>query len=94
MQPVDTGGPIIGRHDLSKYSLSLGDSTGPRIWYLDVFESDTLFVDAVLRGKACTPLVVSSMWGRMAFQADSEGIFLVGKLVNEVTGVTPEREVV
>ena len=30
----------------------------------------------------------------MTFQADSEGVFLVGELVDEVAGVTPEREVV
>lgn len=50
-------------------------------------------MEAVLRCKACT-FLVSSLRGRVAFQADSEGIFLVGKLVDEVTGVTPEREVV
>lgn len=53
----------------------------------------TLFVEAILRCKACT-LLVSSMRGRVTFQANSEGVFLVGKLIDEVAGVTPEREVV
>jgi hypothetical protein len=95
MQPMDTGGTIVGCHDLSKYLLRLGDSTKPGIGYFNVLESEvavTLFVEAVLRCKAGT-LLVSSLRGRMAFQADSKRVFLVGKLVDEVASVTPEREV-
>jgi hypothetical protein len=92
---VDTGGPIIGCHDAREYSLCLGNGAEAGVWYLDVLESDravTLFVEAVLRRKTCSLLVPSERG--VAFQADGEGVFLVGKLVDEVTGVTPEREVV
>lgn len=96
MQPVNTGGPIVGRHDLSEYSLRLGDSPWAGVWNLNVLESEgvvALFVEAVLRRKACA-FLVSSMRGRLTFQADGKRVFLVGKLVDEVARVTPEREVV
>lgn len=52
-----------------------------------------LFVETVLRCEAGT-LLLSSVWGELALKANSERVFLVGKLVDEVAGVTPEREVV
>jgi hypothetical protein len=67
MQPVHTGGPIVGRHDASEYSLCFADSAWAWVWNLNVLESEfamTLFVEAVLRRKACT-LLVSSMPGRV-----------------------------
>ena len=59
MQPVNTGGPIVGRHDLSKYSFCLANGTGPRIRYLNILEPEvvTFLVDTVLRYKPCTLLV-------------------------------------
>lgn len=53
----------------------------------------TLFVEAVLRRKAGV-LLVAALRGKLTLQADGERVFLVGKLVDEVAGVTPEREVV
>jgi len=37
---------------------------------------------------------MSSMRGKLTLEADGERVFLVGKLVDEVAGVTPEREIV
>lgn len=51
----------------------------------------TLFVEAVLRRKAGV-LLVAALRRKLALQADGERVFLVGKLVDEVARVTPERE--
>lgn len=96
MQPVDTGGPIVRRHDASEYSLCLADSAWAWVWDLDILESEfavTLFVEAGLRRKAGV-LLVSAVRRSVALEADSEGVFLVGELVDEVAGITPKREVV
>lgn len=96
MQPVDTGGSIIGCHDSSENLLCLGDGSGSRVWDLYVLESEltvALFVEAVLRREAGV-LLVTAMQRELTLQADGERVFLVGKLVDEVTSVTPEREVV
>lgn len=96
MQPVDTGGPIVGRHDPGEEPLCLADSTWTRVWDLNVLKCEgalALLVEAVLRCEAGT-LLVSSMRGKLAFEANGKRVFLVGKLVDEVAGVTPEREIV
>lgn len=96
VQPMNTGRSIVGCHDSSEYLLSLGDGSWARVWDLNVLESElavTLFVEAVLRREASV-LLVTALRRELALQADGERIFLVGKLVDEVAGVTPEREVV
>jgi hypothetical protein len=52
-----------------------------------------LFVEAVLRRKAGV-LLLAALRGKLTLQADGQRVFLVGKLVDEVAGVTPKREVV
>lgn len=100
MQPVNTGGPVVGRHYGSEYLLSFGDGSRSRVGYLNVLLPDgsgSLLVQAVL-GLEAGPLLLASMFGEVAFferiaQSDAEGVLLVGELVDEVTGVAPEREV-
>lgn len=51
MQPVDAGGPIVGRHDPSEYSLCLADGTWTRVWNLNVLKPEgavAFLVEAVL----------------------------------------------
>ena len=105
MQPVDTGGAIAGSHDGGEYSLCLGDGSRPRIGYFDIFlpENPSAFslLPAVLLGMVADLLGGAAVVGkgggvgvleRLA-KADAERVFLVGELVYEVAGVTPEGEI-
>lgn len=62
MQPVDTGGSIVGCHDGSEYLVCSGEGSGPRIRNLNVLGSDVpmaLLVGAVLRLEPGTLLLAS-----------------------------------
>lgn len=99
VQPVDTGGSIVGRHDRGEDPLNLGN--GSRAWVrdLDVFEpeSSLLLVEAGCRLVADALLLAARPGGTASFervaQADAEGVLLISELVNEVTGVAPQREI-
>jgi hypothetical protein len=81
VQPVDTGGAIVGRHDGSEEFLCAGDGARPGVGDFNVVPADAarcLFGEAVLRLEAGALLLASRMCGvdRCA-QAGAEGVLLV-----------------
>lgn len=99
MQPVNTGGSIVWCHYGSEYPFSLGYGTRSWVGDLDIFwpESSLLLVEACF-GPVADALLLAAWPGRAPTlerlaQADAERVFLVGKLVDEITGVAPKREV-
>lgn len=99
MQTVDPGRSIVGCHDGSEYPLGLGDGSRSRVRDVDV-----LFCYGVgLLVEACLGVVahalLQSAWPRgvssfeRVAQADAERVFLVGELIDEVTGVVPKRKI-
>lgn len=99
MQAVDTGGPIVGCHDGSEDARRLGDGSWPRFGDLDVLlpEGWGLFVEAGARVVAHVSMLALRAGRVPSFervaQAEAEGVFLAGKLVDEISRVGPQREV-
>ena len=99
MQPVNSGGPIVGCHDGGEDALSLGDGAWSWIRYFDVLspEDRGLLVEAGLGFVAYTLLLAA--WARClpsferVLEMGAERALLVSELVDEVTSVAPEREV-
>jgi len=99
---VDTGGSIVGCHDLGDDSLCLGYGLGTRIGNFDVLlpelsRAGGLLVCAVLGLVADSLRLSAAILGGVAVerlaQADAERVFLVGELVDEIARVAPKREV-
>jgi hypothetical protein len=81
VQPVDTGGAIVGSHDGSEEFLCAGDGARPGVGDVNVVPADAarcLFVEAVLRLEAGALLLPTRLCGVDGFaQAGAEGVLLV-----------------